>query len=87
MTHPFSVTIATAGMTPDDWVFAVRIYASTERLDAKTAQDQLDLLLPAVDAKVGSNGGFGPSDWEVTFDPDLDALVATNILNVGRETF
>lgn len=87
MSHPFSVTIATAGMTPTDWVIAVRIYADTARADAKTAQDQLDLLVPAVDAKIGSNGGFGPSAWEIVWDPDLDALVATNLLNIGRDTF
>jgi hypothetical protein len=87
MTHPFSVTIATAGFTPDDWVLAVRIYADTARADAKTAQDQLDLLIPAVDVKIGSNGGFGPSSWEIDWDADLDALIATNLLNVGRQDY
>lgn len=85
--HPFSVTIATAGFTPDDWVLAVRIYADTARTDAKVAQDQLDLLIPAVDAKVGSSGGFGPSSWEVDWDADLDSLIATSLLNVGRQDY
>lgn len=86
LTHPFTVTIATAGMTPDDWVLAVRVYAVTAKTDAKTAQDQLDLLLPAVDAKIGSNGGFGPSNWAVDYDDSLDAYVALNLLEVGRES-
>lgn len=82
---PISITVATAGMDPESWVLAVRIYVSTVKTDAKVAQDQLDALLPEVDHRIGSNGGYSPSAWEITWDPDLDALVATNLLNVGRE--
>lgn len=87
--HPFSVTVSTAGMDPDFWFLVVRVYASTAKMDAKTAQDQLDLLVPAVDAKIGSNGGFGPSSWEITYEDSFNppAFMATCILTVGRATW
>lgn len=87
MVAPVSVTISTAGFTPDFWVLAVRIYTTTQKYDAKKAQDVLDLLIPAVDAKVGSNGGFGPSDWTIEWDDGLEAFMATNLLQVGRQDY
>lgn len=85
LTHPFDVTVATAGMDPDFWVLAVRIYANIS--EPKTAQDQLDLLIPAVDGALAGNGGNGPSAWEVTWDDTLEVLVATSVLNVGRQDY
>ena len=81
--YPWNVTVATAGMTPDSWVLAVRIYANIS--DPKTAQDLLDLMIPAVNSAIAGNGGFGPSAWEVSWDDQLEVLVATTLLDVGRE--
>lgn len=83
--HPFSVSISTAGMTADFWIIAVRIYSSAQKLGDKMAQDQLDLLIPAVDAKVGSTGAFGPSAWEVSWEEAFDAMMAVCLLEVGRQ--
>lgn len=80
--YPFPITVATAGMDADFWVLSLRVYANIA--DAKKAQDLLDLLIPAVNAKT-ANGGFGPSAWDITWDDKLEVLVATNLLNVGRE--
>jgi hypothetical protein len=79
---PAALTISTAGMTAVDYLIALRIYVSAEP-DAEKAQDDLDSLIMAVDGRMTS--GFGPSNWDVAYDPDLTAFVATNIFQVGRE--
>ena len=79
---PVAVTVSTAGMTAVDYLLALRIYVTAEP-DAEKAQDDLDLLIMALDARMTS--GFGPSNWEVDYDPELTAFVATNIFQVGRE--
>lgn len=79
---PAALTISTAGMTPVDYLLALRIYVTAEP-DAEKAQNDLDALIMLVDARMTS--GFGPSNWEVVYDPDLVAFVATNIFQVGRE--
>lgn len=83
---PYSVTISTAGMSAESWLIALRVYAFSVN-DPKTAQDELDLLVPAVDAKAGSNGGFDLGPWELTWDDPLEALVATSIIEVGRQDY
>lgn len=81
-TKPVMVTVATVGMTAVDYLLALRIYVSAD-VDAETAQDTLDDLILIVDGRMTS--GFGPSNWEVEYDPALGAFVATNIFLVGRE--
>lgn len=81
---PASLTISTLGMTPDAYLFALRIYVTAD-IDAKQAQDLMDGLIQAVDAKVASSGGFGPSQWDVTYEADLGLFMAVNILRPGRE--
>lgn len=79
---PIALTISTAGMTAVDYLISLRIYVTAEP-DAEKAQDDLDATIMAVDARMTS--GFGPSNWEVIYDPDLNAFVALNTFNVGRE--
>lgn len=79
---PNALTISTAGMSPTDYLIALRLYVSAEP-DAETANDDLDSLIMAVDGRM--TGGFGPSEWEVAYEPELVAFVATNVLRVGRE--
>lgn len=81
---PVMVTVATAGMTPTDYLLTVRIYATAE-IDAQAAQDTIDSLIQTIDARVGSTGRFGPSSWDVEFVPELAAFVASNALAIGRE--
>ncbi len=82
---PVWVTLSTAGMTPDSYLVAVRIYHGTDTAAADTAQDSLDALIQAYDTLIGSTGRFGPSNWAVEWEEELDAYVATSILAVGRE--
>lgn len=82
MQKPVTVTISTAGMTAVDYLIALRIYVTAEP-DAEKAQDDLDLLIMLVDGRMTS--GFGPSNWDVAYDAELNSFVATNIFQVGRE--
>lgn len=82
MQKPVALTISTAGMTAVDYLIALRIYVTAES-DAQKAQDDLDATIMAVDARMTS--GFGPSNWDVTYDAELNAFVALNVFNVGRE--
>jgi hypothetical protein len=79
---PVAMTIFTAGMTPTDYLIALRIYHTTE-VDVAAAQAALDTIIQATDALMTS--GFGPSEWTVEFQVDIAALVATNVFQVGRE--
>lgn len=79
---PAAITIFTAGMSPTDYLIALRIYVTTD-VDAVKAQDDLDTLIMLVDARMTS--GFGPSNWDVEWFADLGALVATCVFEVGRE--
>jgi hypothetical protein len=81
---PVMVTVATTGMTPTFYLLTVRIYATAD-VDAKAAQDTIDALIQTIDARIGSTGRFGPSNWDVDLVPELAAFVATTTLEVGRE--
>lgn len=82
MQKPVAVTVSTAGMDPNFYLIALRIYVSVEN-DAEQASDDLDTLILDVDDRMTS--GFGPSNWTVTYQPDLAAFVAENVFTVGRE--
>lgn len=79
---PVSVTVATAGMTPTDYLLVVRIYATTDA-DPEWAQETMDTLIMEIDARMGAR--FGPSNWTVEHDRELLAFVATSVFAVGRE--
>ena len=79
---PVAITISTAGMNAVDYQIALRIYVTAEP-DAEKAHDDLDTLIMTVDGRMTS--GFGPSNWDVTYDSELNAFVATNVFDVGRE--
>lgn len=79
---PVAATVFTAGMTSVDYLIGIRIYVTAEA-DAKTAQDTLDALILEIDGRMTS--GWGPSGWEVTYQPDLVAFVAENVFACGRE--
>jgi hypothetical protein len=82
MAKPVALTVSTAGMDPDFYLLAVRIYQTAE-VDAQTAQANLDTLILVVEHKL--TDGFGMAPWSVAYHPELDALVATCVLPVGRE--
>lgn len=84
MQGPTTISVFTAGMTPTEWMVAVRIYQTVD-IDAADAQATMDTILPATDRLLGSTGRYGPSQWEVEMDPVIGKLVATCVLQVGRE--
>lgn len=75
-------TVVSPAVTPDFFRLALRIYQSPE-VDAKTAQDNLDAAIIALDHAVSS--AYGPSEWTVEFRDDFGQFVGENILEVGRE--
>lgn len=86
--YPFNITVAFGGNDAHFWVLTVRIYASTARMDAKTAQDQLDVLMPAVEAAAVANGGYDPQGWSaLEWDDQLEAFMVANDFEVGRQDY
>jgi len=79
---PVCITISTAGMSPDFYLIALRIYQTCD-VDVAQAQANLDGLILTVDAMMSS--GFGPSEWAVEYRDDITALVATQVFQVGRQ--
>lgn len=82
MAKPVALTIFTVGMDPDFYLLALRIYQTAE-VDAEDAQDNLDLVIQAVEAKLTS--GFGRAPWTIEYSAELVAFIATCVLPAGRE--
>jgi hypothetical protein len=82
LAKPTAITISTAGWDLEFWQVALRVYQSIE-VDAEDAQENLDAVMSAVEGKLTS--GFGMAAWTVDYLFDLNALVATCIIPVGRE--
>lgn len=82
-----SVCVYTDGYDPEFWRIAVRVYKH-QGSDPKSSQDELDTLLPAVDAAT-DNGVFGPSRWDIDYPVGTESqwYVATQVYEVGREDF
>lgn len=85
---PVFITVATTAMTPDFWRFAVRLYVGLGA-DAAQAQRDIDTIMPAVDAVIGTDSTVGPSDWTIEFLLDIRTpmICATNNLSCGREDY
>jgi hypothetical protein len=84
---PLALSVATAGVTPTDWSFFLRVYATPDD-DPIAAQDRIDVALPAVDALLMDDDGFGPLNWAgPTWDDALQAFVATSTLTAGRQDY
>lgn len=82
MVMPITLAVSTAGMSADFYAMRVRVYASLDQ-SAKTTQDLLDAIIDEIDATVSDH--WGPSDWTVTPDRELVAMVAEWLVTAGRE--
>lgn len=82
LAKPTAITISTAGWDIEFWQIALRVYQSIE-VDAEDAQENLDSVMSDVESKLTS--GFGMAAWAVDYIADLNALVATCVIPVGRE--
>jgi len=76
-----SVTVTCQAVTPDFFVLSLRIYVKVG--DARDSQQRLWTLIQNVDATVDAQ--FGPSRWDITYDPEAQVFIATNLLETGRE--
>lgn len=84
---PLALSVATAGVTPTDWSFYLRVYAPADD-DPLAAQDRIDLALPAVDALLMDDDGFGPLNWiGPTWEEGLQSFVATSTVTAGRQDY
>ena len=83
---PVAVTITPDAMTPTHWRVALRVYQTLD-IDAATAQSNIVSMVVGIDNLITS--GFGPSDWtfEINTDTTVNAIVATNILEIVRADF
>lgn len=81
---PIAMTVTSAGIGADDWRFAIRLLADAGA-DPAAIHRSLDLLMPAVSAKVTDR--FGDENWVgPTPHPDrADVLVCEWIIECGRE--
>lgn len=80
---PCSVTVAPSGITPTDWTVEVRVYVDDQY--AARAQDLLVDATVAVDALLKTGEAFGPSQWDMGWQPPLECWLARCTLQVGRE--
>lgn len=80
---PLSVSVATTRMNATDWTFTVRLYAKADD-DPQAAQSRIDLALPALDALLMTDDGFGPLNWDIAWVDELQAFVAAATLDCGR---
>jgi hypothetical protein len=83
--RPKAVTVSPAGISPYEWIVAVRVYVDTTA-DAQQAQDDLDVLVLACEQALGST----PTPrvgWTYAWVESLGAYVATTTLVVPREDF
>lgn len=84
MQGPISLLVATAGIEPDFWVLAVRLYADIGA-DPAGVQASLDTIMPAVTALVTAR--FGPERWlgPVPHPDREDWRICEWLVECGRE--
>lgn len=82
---PISVTILTAGMDADFFMFELRIYASDGANNS--TQANLDTAIQQVDARLRASGTFGPSSWSVEWIDELGCWIARTEQRAGREDY
>lgn len=84
--RPASVSVGTDGMDPVIFRVAVRLYITIDEARLGNAYDLLDDHMAALDLLLAGSP-FGPSNWDVTGDDNPPLLIATCVLELGREDF
>lgn len=77
-----TVSVFFTGYDAHFWNFAIRIYVQNDP-GAREGQVLLDTLMPAIEALLDSQ--WGPVQWTVEFDRELQCLVAEWPVTAGRE--
>lgn len=78
------MTLFFTGMNPTEFVITIRIFQSTD-VDAGAAQAAVAQMAHDTDRIIKTTGKIWQPEWEVTFAPELNALVAAGIVQIGRE--
>lgn len=86
LTGGVSVCVFLVEIDPESWHFAVRAYMDATGRGMKKAQDDLDVLLPALDAALSAP--FGPSNWRLSYPTESELFFSAEaVLAVGREDY
>lgn len=81
-----SVAVVSAGMTADDYRLEVRVYRPLTDLDMAAAQNDLDRMLAAVDARLYTDAIVETPNWEIDYVPDPTQLwFAVGQFQIPRE--
>lgn len=88
LAKPAAVTMFATGVDPNFWLFVIHIYHGLG-VSAEAAQKNVDELILAVEVAVESPGvaNIGPSQWTIEYIAEIDAIVATSNVQIGREDF
>lgn len=83
-TGRIALTVTTAGIGPDEWTFALRLYADAGA-DPAGVHAALDVIMPAITDLVSHR--WGPENWiGPNPHPDRDdVLVCEWLVSCGRE--
>lgn len=79
-----TVTVATGGITPTEWVLTLRVYVSDSQ--PGDAQNTLDDTVTAIDIGL-SDVAPRPETWDFSYDEERRMFVATASVPIGREDF
>lgn len=78
---PCSVTLSPSMIDTLDWQITIRVYVADTTPAA--AQDLCIDVPVTIDGLL--TAGFGPSRWEIGWQPEIGCWLATSVLAVGRE--
>lgn len=86
--EPGIVTIFASGVTPNEWLFSIRIYQVGD-YGEESAQRNIDAVIGAVETALTTTpvGNVGPSQWTIGWADNIRALVAQSDVTVGREDY
>ena len=79
-----AVTVSTAGVTPDSWRLAVRIYCPA--IQSAEGQDLCDDIVQAIDTSTVLRR-VPRSDWTLSYDETKDVFFYETVAEFPREDF
>lgn len=84
LARPLAVTVFCSGVTPVAWLMQVRHYAFAAT-DPEQAQKDTDTNVLLIEAAL--DGHYGEMTWDIGYVEELDCILATTVIPVGREDF
>ena len=83
MLGPIAVTVGTGKGTPTTMEFLVRVYGKPD-VDALAVQADMDVTIQEVWDLIDADDTFQAPDFEASYIPEIDCLVATFKVTAGR---